>query len=333
MNKIPVASSLAIKIIKSYFNLYEHNLEKKIRNKRIKLRLKRLSLNKIFINNGEFKHTNQKLIITLYLFNRQKKNYSLIIKKKYLRTFKYFFNKLNLKFNLITQKSLYKLFKVKNTVLLNKEFKSEDSRKYTALLYKKFLKKRLVKLKRYIYFKQLVYINQNKSNYLFLNKLKIILEMLFNKTVEFNIINIKRFFLNSDMLVNSITTKITKNRRKLSRFLKKLHKKIKVKSQLAILSLKYNIGNKNLNNTNSFIFNNLKYKHTYGFRIEAKGRLTRRYTASRSKFVSKYKGSLANLDSSYKGLSSVILKGNLKSNIQYTMLKSKTRIGSFGIKG
>jgi len=135
------------------------------------------------------------------------------------------------------------------------------------------------------------------------------------------------------MLVNSITTKITKNRRKLSRFLKKLHKKIKVKSQLAILSLKYNIGNNNLNNTNSFILNSLKYKHTYGFRIEAKGRLTRRYTASRSKFVSKYKGSLANLDSSYKGLSSVILKGNLKSNIQYTMLKSKTRIGSFGIKG
>ena len=124
LNKIPVASNLAIKIIKSYFNLYEHNLEKKIRNKRIKLRLKRLSLNKIFINNGEFKHTNQKLIITLYLFNRQKKNYSLIIKKKYLKTFKYFFNKLNLKFNLISQKSLYKLFKVKNTALLNKEFKS-----------------------------------------------------------------------------------------------------------------------------------------------------------------------------------------------------------------
>jgi ribosomal protein S3 len=27
-----------------------------------------------------------------------------------------------------------------------------------------------------------------------------------------------------------------------------------------------------------------------------------------------------------------LLKGNLKSNIQYTKSKSKTRIGSFGIK-
>jgi hypothetical protein len=29
----------------------------------------------------------------------------------------------------------------------------------------------------------------------------------------------------------------------------------------------------------------------------------------------------------------VLLKSNLKSNLQYTKLKSKSRIGSFGIKG
>ena len=81
------------------------------------------------------------------------------------------------------------------------------------------------------------------------------------------------------------------------------------------------------------IFNNLKYKRVTGFRLEARGRLGRRYTASRSVFKLKYKGNLLNLDSSYKGISSVILKGNLKSNIQYTKLKSKTRIGSFGLKG
>lgn len=83
----------------------------------------------------------------------------------------------------------------------------------------------------------------------------------------------------------------------------------------------------------NIIINNLKYKHTTGFRLEAKGRLSRRYTASRSVFKLKYKGNLLNLDSSFRGISSIILKGNLKSNIQYTNLKSKTRIGSFGIKG
>jgi hypothetical protein len=29
----------------------------------------------------------------------------------------------------------------------------------------------------------------------------------------------------------------------------------------------------------------------------------------------------------------VMLRGNLRSNLQYSKLKSKTRIGSFGIKG
>jgi hypothetical protein len=39
------------------------------------------------------------------------------------------------------------------------------------------------------------------------------------------------------------------------------------------------------------------------------------------------------MDSSYKGLSSVLLRGHVKSNLQFTKIKSKTRIGSFGLKG
>jgi hypothetical protein len=70
-----------------------------------------------------------------------------------------------------------------------------------------------------------------------------------------------------------------------------------------------------------------------GVRLEAKGRLTRRFTASRSIFKIKWKGSLKNIDSSYKGLSSVILKGHVKSNVQYSLVKSKTRNGAFGLKG
>jgi hypothetical protein len=70
-----------------------------------------------------------------------------------------------------------------------------------------------------------------------------------------------------------------------------------------------------------------------GIRLETKGRLTKRYRADRALFKVKWKGGLKNIDSSYKGLSSVLLRGNLRSNLQYTKLKSKTRIGSFGIKG
>ena len=87
------------------------------------------------------------------------------------------------------------------------------------------------------------------------------------------------------------------------------------------------------NSLRKSIIRKLKYRNVTGFRVEARGRLTKRYTASRSVLRLKYKGNLLNIDSSIKGLSSVFLKGNLKSNVQYTKLVSKSRIGSFGIKG
>jgi hypothetical protein len=92
----------------------------------------------------------------------------------------------------------------------------------------------------------------------------------------------------------------------------------------------------NIVTTNSLlncVLNSLKYKSIGGVRLEAKGRLTRRFTASRSVFKIKWKGSLKNLDSSYRGLSSVILRGYIKSNVQYSIINSKTRNGAFGLKG
>ena len=81
------------------------------------------------------------------------------------------------------------------------------------------------------------------------------------------------------------------------------------------------------------VLNSLKHKVVNGIRIEASGRLTRRIVAARSIFKLRYIGSLKNTDSSYKGFSSVILRGHFKSNLQHTKLSSKRRIGSFGIKG
>jgi hypothetical protein len=81
---IPQVTELATKLIKSYFNLYNLKLERKIRSSRLLGRLRKLSSNKIYVSNGEFKHTNNKIIITLYLFNRQKFNFDKkIIKSLY----------------------------------------------------------------------------------------------------------------------------------------------------------------------------------------------------------------------------------------------------------
>ena len=105
-------------------------------------------------------------------------------------------------------------------------------------------------------------------------------------------------------------------------------------SKLFIFKLENNIVNENIKsiNLNNVYLNSLKHKSMYGIRIEASGRLTKRITASRSIFKLKYLGNIKNIDSSFKGYSSVILRGHLRSNLQYTKTTSKTRIGSYGLK-
>jgi hypothetical protein len=208
--------------------------------------------------------------------------------------------------------------------------------KYLEIYYKKLLKKSLDKYFLYCCNKQLIYINEHKFNNIYLQFLKKYLEKIYNKNVEFNLVNLRRFFFNSDILSESITLKIRKNRRKILKILNTLKRKVKVHNKKNLYyqpnsnKLKINFDKKPLQ---TIVLKDIKYKHVTGFRIEARGRLTRRYTASRSISKLRYKGNLLNVDSSYRGLSSVLLKGNLKSNLQYTKLKSKTRIGSFGVKG
>jgi hypothetical protein len=76
----------------------------------------------------------------------------------------------------------------------------------------------------------------------------------------------------------------------------------------------------------------LKHKIISGIKLQGTGRLTKRLTASRS--ISKYmsKGSLKNRVSSYNGLSTVMLRGYVKSNLQYVNINSYNRIGAYGIK-
>jgi len=84
---------------------------------------------------------------------------------------------------------------------------------------------------------------------------------------------------------------------------------------------------------NSFVLRHLKHLKLRGIRVEAKGRLTRRATASRSVFKMKWKGGLKNVDSSFRGLSAIMLRGYHKSNVQYSVINSKNRNGAFGVKG
>jgi len=343
LSLIPQVTISTLNLIKSYFNLYNYQLERKIRKSRLLRRLRRLSSHKIYVSNGEFKHTNNKVLITLYLFNRQKSNYERIIKKSLTRRNAIIIHK---RLKLIKSKALNSLKKAnKKKILLEKTLKSnillnyKSLSKYITKFNKKFLKKSLNKIRLYLYYKQLLFINKSKFNYTYLQYLKKYLEKIYMKNVEFNLVNLRRFYLNSDILSESITLKIRKNRRKLLKYMNILKRKVKIKDKKHLYCqpiFKSNL-NKNLlvkqKSLQKVVLQNIKYKHITGFRLEASGRLTRRYTASRSVSKLRYKGNLLNIDSSYRGMSSVLLKGNLKSNLQYTKLNGKTRIGSFGIKG
>ena len=365
LNLIPSTTSSTLKLIKSFFNLYNLRVERKMRTKRLLLRLRRLSLNKIFVSNGEFKHTNNKVIITLYVFNRQRRSYLNRMKK--LRLFNFYAEqKKNIARKIIRHSKLKILHYLKNAdptkkklILLEiiKQNKLENTTnkglavslsKYVSNFYKKYARRTYIYIKNFVYYKQLMYINNTKYNYTYLKYLKSSLAKLYNKNVEFNLINIKRFYLNSDILSESIVLKLTRNRRKILRYLKNLRKKVKITKKKILLMKpmpekifkgksdeKKNFfypTEENFSKKNK-IFTELKYKDVTGFRLEARGRLTKRYTASRSVTKFRYKGNLLNIDSSHKGLSSILLKGNLRSNLQFTKLRSKTRIGSFGIKG
>lgn len=109
------------------------------------------------------------------------------------------------------------------------------------------------------------------------------------------------------------------------------------KSNLEMESLSNNIGSMPGNNIKSinvnYIFNTIKQQVVSGVRFEASGRLTRRLTAMRAVFKYRYVGSLKNIRSSFNNKSSTMLRGFVKSNSQYTIINSKTRNGSFGLKG
>jgi hypothetical protein len=68
---LPSADKNLSKLIKSYFNLYFS--KRIIKRKKIATRFRRLSFKKIFVSKAEIKHTSDKVNITLYIYNEEKR--------------------------------------------------------------------------------------------------------------------------------------------------------------------------------------------------------------------------------------------------------------------
>ena len=441
---ISIADKNLSKLIKSYFNLYFN--KKLLHSKRILTRFRRLLINKIFISKAELKHTSSKVIITLYIYNEEKRTLLNRLKRIEAILFPYFNSTLNegyenkilslkdklnninkwknisfsnwleeIKNNVIELINLEKKvmetihdLKIRSLKLLEIETLEESLKnilsiiatcendpiflknyesKYNKFLNKTFLEKEIITI---AYYKLLLSLNKYKFEDKFLLKLKPFVSKIYNnKDIEFNIINLKAIYLNSDIFTQAISLKLRNRDNRLLKVLRyflymvKLPKVNFLKERFTYIninnlwvnkvknlnmdSLYFNMKIDSLNqlltslftnsnflkklgenesyesynkykvnsNTNliNYILNNLRHKNMAGVRLEARGRLTRRFTASRSIFKIKWKGSIKNIDSSYRGLSSVMLKGHLKSNVQYSIVNSKTRNGAFGIKG
>jgi hypothetical protein len=188
--------------------------------------------------------------------------------------------------------------------------------KYSDKFIESLLIKELILIRRY---KLKLSLNKYKFEEKFLYRLAKLISKLYNKKIEFNIINQKSIMLNSDLFTEIFSLKVKKREANLRRimniFLNKASlpkvNRIEEKSRINksvdfnLVENKYKnldifsiLKNKNLdeilndtyynpNNSNELydiIFNSIKYKNIGGIRLQAKGRLTRRFRADRSLF-------------------------------------------------
>lgn len=294
---------MVIKLVKSYFNA---NF---MLNKKRKFRFS--VLNKIYVSKPEIKHTNSEVIITIYRYSSSINENSNKIEIS------------NWKKNHISE--LAPGYEYKDyTVLDSNDINYNDINNEVQNNEKKF----------------------NLSH---------LISLFYNKKVYFRIIDLKYLHLNTSILVEYLANKLT-NRQKILRKYRKILRKIKLpvynkyrhnnnidNDLLKKLSLNNlsNISVKKISSKN-FVKKNLlinkiltltKYKALVGVRFEIAGRLTRRNVASKSVFKVGQKGTLKNIDSSYKRFSVVNLRGHVRPNIDYSTFATKTRNGQFNVKG
>lgn len=329
-------------LIKGYFNLhFNHQF---IRTKIKARKWKRASLNKIHVSKPEIKHTNSKAIITVYTYNKERAS----LRQKVLLLRRRFYKEIFLFF----------LKSKKTCINMTDKF-------YNKIIESLFIKE-LILLRRY---KLRLSLNKYKFEEKLLLKLSRLIGKLYNKKVEFNIINLKSIVLNSDLFTEILASKIRKRKINIIRAMNiVLHKAqlpivnniiergtiIKtvdfnlVENKYKDLSLvdknhldeilndlysEIDTNSNEKSKLHNIIFDNIKYKNMGGIRLEVKGRLTKRYRADRAIFKVRWKGGLKNIDSSYKGLSTVNMRGYVNSNTQHSIIAAKRRIGAFAVKG
>ena len=505
---LPSLNKILLRIVKSYFNFYSRKLEKSIKSRRLRIKARRLSINKILTSKPQLKHTNDQVTVTIYTYNRQKIYYlnklnkiasldvmdtflPYFIKENILKsnTGPDFVNKENWPSNIKLKTIKDKGFDILLSASEIEQQKRNISRNMNAIahakaadgfahihnaetsygkciynekfysIYKNYAAKSLREEILSTYIRQLIQFNKSKFDQRFILPLVDLVQKIYNKNIQFNLVDLKYIYLNSYIFSETLMTKLKNRKNNIIKVLDKSlwlftvpdmdklavyndiytrEKKLQnlkansftnieisnlntsnnkkdlqllfsdnseilknttnnnkilninsnndllrvhatqpndkdgVDSLLSIVytsrdmdTFKYYKTSKHINNIcntcNSMfienqkqaaneptilnltssdythdrqkkVFKNIKNVDVTGIRIEAAGRLTKRNTAAKSVFKLRYTGNIKDMDSSYKGLSSVTLRGFAKSNLQHTKSESYIRIGSYGIK-
>ena len=225
-------------------------------------------------------------------------------------------------------------------------------------------------------------LNDKKFELRFLENLRRIASTMYKKSVKLNIVNLNKYYLNSNIYTQIVSLKLRDRRFSAYNTLKgslsninidrirvprykldidpktilvnKMNKHIfdvlpqKLENESWLDDIVFN--NRVLENPLSLftqeqifrakkvdkfmrrVFKTIKHKKLAGIRVTAKGRLTKRFKASRSLSKLMWIGGLRNIESSYQGLSAQMLRGHCISNVEYSVTNNKRRIGSYGVK-
>jgi hypothetical protein len=337
------------KLYKSYYNMLEDKI--KILFKRRRANKTRYSANKIYASRAELNHTNTDISITLYIYNKQKSSIEQLI-RKFLTFIKANNEKKkpnhkkknpNLKNRVLhILKNNYFIFIKWNVVFFNTinsvlrylgvnlKGKTHNIPRYIISLLKK-----LVVLQNTLFTStNNVNFNGSKSNNLHQRwknlGINSLIEKLYNKKVEMELVELNNIDLNSDVFSSAVALKLRDRKNKVVRILRKaILQMVRIPDLHTLITFDDNMEAMDKNN----IIKTIKQQAVSGVRFEASGRLTRRLTAMRAVFKYRYAGSLKNIRSSFNNVSSTMLRGYVKSNSQYTLINSKTRNGTFGLKG
>lgn len=340
-------------ILNKLFGTYCNMLQNKIKVlfKRRRDNKSRYSANKIYVSRAELKHTNTKILITLYTYNKQKLSIERYIRKLVTLTkinkilveedMKYVITHKNRIIHLLKNKFLvFKKWRMAFFILTNNllnylVLNIKRKKLYKVPTYNIRLLKKFFKLQKLLFnYTKIVNFNKSKFNNLVLNLKNLglinLIEKIYGKKIEIKLIELKSIHLNSDIFSSAVALKLRDRKNKAVRVLRKaVLQMVKIPDLHTLITFDDNVQNMNKNN----ILNTIKQQIVSGVRFEASGRLTRRLTAMRSVFKYRYVGSLKNIRSSFNNKSSTMLRGNVKSNSQYTIINSKTRNGAFGLKG